>query len=76
LAVRFPKPGAADIDSLLPAVMVDLIKERGLDQRWIWPLDEHEHVAVAKLWQGGSVRRLRRIVEVILRERDLSATRN
>jgi len=75
LAVRFPKPGAADIDSLLPAVMVDLIKERGLDQRWIWPLDEHEHVAVAKLWQGGSVRRLRRIVEVILRERDLSATR-
>lgn len=76
LVVTFPKPGAADIDSLLPAVMVDLIKERGLDQRWIRPLDENEHAAVAKLWRGGSVRRLRRIVEVILRERELNATRN
>lgn len=76
LVVTFPKPGAADLDALLPAVMVDLVKDRGLDQRWIRPLDENEHVAVAKLWQGGSVRRLRRIVEVILRERDLSATRN
>jgi len=76
VVVTFPKPGAGDLDALLPAVMVDLAKERELDQRWIQPLDEAEHVAVAKLWQGGSVRRLRRIVEIILRERDLSATRN
>jgi hypothetical protein len=56
--------------------MANLAEERGLNQRWIRPLDENEHAAVARLWQGGSVRRLRHIVEVILRERDLSATRN
>jgi ATP-dependent Lon protease len=27
-------------------------------------------------WRGGSVRRLRRIIEVILRERDIRAPRN
>ncbi|QAU44345.1 AAA family ATPase [Bradyrhizobium guangzhouense] len=76
VVVKFPKPAAEDLDALLPAVMTDLAKERGLDERWIRPLNETEHTAVARLWQGGSVRRLRRIVEVILRERDLSATRN
>lgn len=76
VVVTFPKPGAEDLDALLPAVLVDLAKERGLDQRWIRTLDENEHTAVARLWRGGSVRRLRRIVDVILRERDLSATRN
>jgi ATP-dependent Lon protease len=27
-------------------------------------------------WRGGSVRRLRRIIEAILRDRDIRATRN
>jgi glycine/serine hydroxymethyltransferase len=35
-----------------------------------------EHTAVARYWRGGSVRRLRRIVETLLRERDVRATRN
>jgi ATP-dependent Lon protease len=40
------------------------------------PLDGTEHAAVAQHWRGGSVRRLRRIVDAILRNRDLHATRN
>jgi hypothetical protein len=57
-------------------VIADLAKERGLDANWVPPLDGCERAAVAQNWRGGSVRRLRRIVEAILRERDLRAARN
>ena len=74
--MTFPNPGADDLDALLPAVMADLARERRLDHRWVRPLDGTEHAAVAQHWRGGSVRRLRRIVDAILRNRDLRATRN
>ncbi|SFJ32568.1 AAA family ATPase [Bradyrhizobium sp. cf659] len=74
--VTFPKPTAKDLDALLPAVIADLAKERGLDQSWVTPLDGVEREAVAKHWPGGSVRRLRRVVEAVLRERDVHASRN
>ena len=73
--VTFPKPAADDLDALLPAVLADLARERGLDQSWVPPLDGIERRAVARHWRGGSVRRLRRIVEAILRERDTNASR-
>jgi ATP-dependent Lon protease len=74
--VTFPKPTAGDLDALRPAVVADLARERGLDQNWVPPLDGDEHAAVARHWRGGSVRRLRRIVEAVLRERDARAVRN
>ena len=74
--VTFPKPSADDLDALLPAVIADLARDRGLDQSWVPPLDGAEHTAVARHWRRGSVRRLRRIVEAVLRERDVRATRN
>lgn len=74
--IRFPEPRAGDLDAILPAVLADLARERGLDGHWVTPLDGTEHTAVARNWRGGSVRRLRRVVEAILRERDLHATRN
>ena len=74
--VRFPKPKADDLDALLPAVITDLAEERGLNASWVPPLDGVERAAIALNWRGGSVRRLRRIVEAILRDRDLRATRN
>jgi hypothetical protein len=74
--VTFPKPTPADLDGLLPSVIADLAMERGLDSRWIGPLDNVERAAAATCWRGGSVRRLRRVVEAILHERDLHASRN
>jgi ATP-dependent Lon protease len=74
--VTFRKPSAEHRDLLLPAVIADLARERGLDESWMSPLDGAEHAAVARHWRGGSVRRLRRMIEAILRERDLRATRN
>jgi ATP-dependent Lon protease len=74
--VTFPKPSADDLDALLPAVIADLTSERALDQSWVPPLDGAERATVARYWHGGSVRRLRRIVDTLLRERDVRATRN
>jgi ATP-dependent Lon protease len=74
--VTYPKPSADDLDALLPAVIADLARERALDQTWIQPLDGVEYAVVTMNWRGGSVRRLRRIVEAVLRERDVRATRN
>jgi ATP-dependent Lon protease len=74
--ITFPKPTAGDLDALLPAVIADLATERGLDQRWVEPLTGFERDAVAAHWRGGSVRRLRRVVEIVLRARESAAVRN
>jgi ATP-dependent Lon protease len=74
--VTFPKPEAGDLDALLPAIIVDLASESGLDSRWVEPLAGVERDAVAAHWRGGSVRRLRRVVEIVLRARDKAAARN
>jgi ATP-dependent Lon protease len=74
--ITFPKPTAGDLDALLPAVTLDLATERGLDHRWVEPLTGFERDAVAAHWRGGSVRRLRRLVEIVLRARESTAVRN
>ena len=74
--IAFPKPQAGDLNALLPAIFADLAGERGLDPRWITPIDGIEHAAIAATWRGGSVRRLRRIVEAVLRERERNAARH
>lgn len=52
------------------ALQQRLARERGLDPRWVTPLDGAERTAVAAHRRGGSVRRLRRLIEAIPRERD------
>ncbi|MEE7493295.1 AAA family ATPase [Methylobacterium oryzae] len=68
--VRFPEPGAEHLDALLPGVIAGIARESGLDPRFHGPLDGIERAAVRLRWRGGSVRRLRRAVEAILRVRD------
>jgi ATP-dependent Lon protease len=74
--LKLALPSRDHIDALLPAIVADLARERGLDASWIAPLDGDEHAAIASAWRGGSVRNLRRLVEVVLRDRDANATRN
>jgi ATP-dependent Lon protease len=74
--VNFPKPSATDLTSLLPAIIADLARERGLDNRWVEPLTGTECDTVAAHWRGGSVRRLRRVVEALLGVREKMASRN
>jgi hypothetical protein len=73
--VTFPKPGIDDLDALLPALIKTLATERGVDMRWIAPIDAIERAMIAKAWPGGSVRRLFRILEVVLQARDRAAAR-
>jgi len=74
--VTFPKPRVEHLDALLPPVIADLAAEHGLDSRWIEPFGGEELNAIAAHWRGGSVRQLRRIVEVVLRAREKAAVRN
>jgi ATP-dependent Lon protease len=68
--VEFPEPRAADLDALLPAAIADYASDRQMDARWIAPLAAWEHDLIGEKWRGGSVRRLRRFVEAILRARE------
>jgi len=73
--IIFPEPRKDDGGALLPAILVDLASERGLDHRWIRPLDAEEQATIISYWNGGSVR-LRRIVDAIVRAREGETTRN
>ena len=68
--VRFPEPGPEHLEALLPAVLAGIATEAGMDPRFVSPLDSVERAALRSRWRGGSVRRLRRAVEAILRVRD------
>jgi len=74
--ISFPTPQADDLDALLPTVLAGIATERQLDPRWITPLDSDEHCIAAQHWRGGSVRQLKRIVEIILKAREKNAVPN
>jgi hypothetical protein len=65
--IPFPKPTGEDIDALLPVVLADLARDRGLDRNRLSHLNGMEQMAVSQRWPGGSVRLLRRTVEAVLR---------
>ena len=73
--VEFPEPRSDDLDKLLPSLLIDIARERGLDARWTMPLVGWERDLVATRWKGGSVRRLRRFVETVVRARERAAVR-
>lgn len=75
MIVIFPKPTPDDLDALLPGLLQTIATERGIDARWIAPIDAVEYATIAKHWPGGSIRPLLRILEVVLRARDCHATR-
>jgi ATP-dependent Lon protease len=74
--LRFPTPTSADLQALLPSLVQSYSAERGQDSRWEEPLSIVEIEAVAAIWTGGSVRRLKRVVEVVLQAREQSAARH
>ena len=73
--LEFPEPRAEDLDPLLPTIINELARERGLDARWIASLTIVEREMLGAHWSGGSVRRLARLVEVVVRDRELRTRR-
>ncbi len=74
--VKFPQPTVHDLDALLPALLRSLAAERNLDDRWLLPFSDDERAIINRAWPGGSVRRLRHVLEVVLRARDSLAQRH
>jgi hypothetical protein len=74
--VEFPLPGPEHLDQLLPALLADIARGRGLDARWFQAPDGIELAALRSRWGGGSVRLLRRLLEGVLRVRERTALRH
>lgn len=71
--IPFPEPSRRDLGALVPALLTDLARANGLDPRFHPPFASFEMEAVTARWSGGSIRRLRRQVEGVLRARDRCA---
>ncbi|SCY65476.1 AAA family ATPase [Microvirga guangxiensis] len=69
--IPFPVPGCEHLPILSRQIISDILAEQGLDCRWATPLDEVETAAVVSAWPGGSLRKLRRLVEAVLMSRDV-----
>jgi hypothetical protein len=71
--IRMPEPRREDLPTLARAIVADVARERGGNPAW-WPhLNEDEIEVAGRLWLGGSVRRLRVIVERLLAAREKNA---
>lgn len=68
--IRMPDPGRQHLGDLSRNIIDDIAEERALDRRWIAPLAEDELDLIGKAWPGGSLRKLRRILETMLDGRD------
>ncbi|GEO13654.1 AAA family ATPase [Microvirga aerophila] len=69
--IPFPEPGPEHLPILCRQIITDILAEQGLDRRWGSSLDGIEIEAVMKAWPGGSLRKLRRLIEVVLASRDV-----
>ena len=67
--VKFPRPTVRGLDQSLPMLIVSLAA-------WILPFAEDELAAIMQAWPKGSARRLRLVLEAVLRPRDIAARRH
>lgn len=72
--LRFPEPGIEHLPALAANLLVQAVRDRGLDDRWALPLTGGELSALSEVWRGGSVRRLRRFVDAVLAARERSSS--
>jgi hypothetical protein len=68
--LELPVPAGGDLLALIPAILRQIGERRGIDARWIPPLTELEIDLVSRLWPGGSIRRLARVIEAVIDARD------
>lgn len=69
--IRIPDPGPEHLARLVPHIVADIARDRGVDARWYPPLAGDELDVVRHTWVSGSIRKLRRVVELMLDGRDL-----
>ncbi|ANL51571.1 AAA ATPase domain-containing protein [Rhizobium phaseoli] len=68
--LRFPCPEADHLPLLAPRILARRYVQAGYDPRWATPLEGFELDALAKVWTGGSIRRLERVVDGLRKARE------
>ena len=68
--LAFPSPTLADLPAIAPRLLEAITTSKGLDKRWISPINPHEMEALSAAWPGGSLRSLKRLLEGVLLARD------
>ena len=74
--LRISEPSAEHLPALARTLAREIAAERGIAAEWGWDLDSFEIDVASRLWHGGSIRRLRSIVEIIISKRDQLALRH
>jgi ATP-dependent Lon protease len=74
--LRMPRIEIEHVPAVAAGIVMDLAAERGLDGRWVKPLDGDEIEIAQRLLADGSARRLRAIVERLLAVRESGAMRH
>jgi len=72
--LQFGAPAADHLESLARALMAEIVIERGMRTEWARPLTWAELDALWAVWDGGSVRALKRYLEGVLNAREAEAT--
>lgn len=72
--LRFPSPGPEHLPVLAGNLLAQSIRDRNHDPRWAMPLTAEELECLSRVWTGGSLRRLKRLVDgvIAVRERDFT----
>ncbi|MFC7662186.1 AAA family ATPase [Methylorubrum suomiense] len=71
LVFHVDAPGPEHLRPLALSILAEVRRDRGLDERWAPTFDETEWAALARHWpRGGSLRALRRLVEIALDARE------
>jgi hypothetical protein len=68
--LRMPDPDWSHLGTLVGQIIADIARDRGVDPRWYPPLAEDEIDIIKSAWPGGSLRRLRMSIEILLDGRD------
>lgn len=68
--ISFPEPGPEHLEVLAPLILERLYVDAGHDRRWATPLERSELEALSKAWRGGSIRKLERQMEVLIKARE------
>lgn len=68
--IQVPDPEWKHVGDVTRSILDSIAEERELDRRWLPDLDGDEIQLIGRHWRGGSIRRLRRIVETIVDVRD------
>lgn len=68
--VKMPEPEWQHVGVLSRGILDKIAKERGLDRRWFPDLAGDELEALKPLWNGGSIRRLEKILRRMMDGRD------